>query len=230
MGLGCGSSLIKIILFVFNLLCVLGGIFFIAIGGIMISKAGDVEAIVKETNAYALPIGLIVIGSIIFIIAFFGCCGAVRESHCMTMTYAFLLFVVIVLQIVLAALVFLYRDDFNKAVTDATRQAFERQNENMEALDVIQRKLECCGAEGPKWWQVVSLPPSCCPPEIKAPQCTMVESYQRGCIAALRETIRDYGNYVAYGVLIVAGVELLGLIFACCLSTSIRNEQRRSAF
>lgn len=31
-------------------------------------------------------ITLIVIGSIIFIIAFLGCCGAIRESHCMMVT------------------------------------------------------------------------------------------------------------------------------------------------
>lgn len=29
---------------------------------------------------------LIVIGAVIFIVAFFGCCGAVKENACMTLT------------------------------------------------------------------------------------------------------------------------------------------------
>lgn len=40
----------------------------------------------NEVNFTASPIALMVVGSIIFVIAFFGCCGAVRESHCMIVT------------------------------------------------------------------------------------------------------------------------------------------------
>lgn len=223
MGLGCGSSLIKLVLFVFNLLCVLGGIAFISVGAIIISKADDLKDAIKDYDTYSVPITLIVIGAIIFVVAFFGCCGAVRESECMTMTYAFFLFVILVAQIVMAVLVFLYKDDFNKAVQDGVRNIFDNKS-NMEAIDTIQRTLECCGSEGPQWW-TVSLPPSCCK-EPKLPTCTIAESYQRGCIAALKDNVRTYSNYVGYGVLIVAGIELLGVIFACCLATSIRNERR----
>ncbi|CAD1473395.1 unnamed protein product, partial [Heterotrigona itama] len=39
-----------------------------------------------DTNLTFPSITLIVIGSIIFVISFFGCCGAIRESHCMIIT------------------------------------------------------------------------------------------------------------------------------------------------
>jgi hypothetical protein len=39
-----------------------------------------------EANFAASPIALMVVGSIIFVIAFYGCCGAIRESHCMIVT------------------------------------------------------------------------------------------------------------------------------------------------
>lgn len=35
------------------------------------------------------PYGFIVVGSLVFLIAFFGCCGAIRESHCMVSTVSF---------------------------------------------------------------------------------------------------------------------------------------------
>lgn len=119
----------------------LGGIAFIAIGGIILSKAGDIEAAIKDSNAYSVPITLIVIGAVIFVIAFFGCCGAIRESECMTMTYAFLLFLLLVVQIIIAVLVFLYKDDFSKAVQDAVRNVFDQPNENREAIDTLQRNV-----------------------------------------------------------------------------------------
>lgn len=32
------------------------------------------------------PIVLIIVGVIVFVVAFFGCCGAVKENHCMIVT------------------------------------------------------------------------------------------------------------------------------------------------
>lgn len=32
------------------------------------------------------PIVLIIVGIIVFVVAFFGCCGAVKENHCMIVT------------------------------------------------------------------------------------------------------------------------------------------------
>jgi CD63 antigen len=40
----------------------------------------------NEVNFSAPPIALMVVGSIVFVIAFYGCCGAIRESHCMIIT------------------------------------------------------------------------------------------------------------------------------------------------
>jgi CD63 antigen len=224
MGLGCGSSLIKIILFIFNLLCVIGGILFIALGGIILMKTGEVDKAFKDIDVYSVPIALIVIGSIIFIIAFFGCCGAIRESQCMTMTYAFLLFVLIVLQVVIAVVIFIYQEDFRREVEKAIREVFAHSETNSEAIDGMQSGLQCCGAEGPKFW--TTLPKSCCDKTI-AETCTFITAYQRGCVSKIREFVMDFSNYIAYGVLAVAGVELVGVFFACCLATSIRNERRR---
>ena len=45
------------------------------------------------------PVLLVVVGCIIFAITFFGCCGAVKESHCMTMTFAVLLGLIFVIEL-----------------------------------------------------------------------------------------------------------------------------------
>jgi len=52
-----------------------------------IDKADFVmEKVHSQVNFTASPIALMVVGSIVFVVAFFGCCGAIRESHCMIVT------------------------------------------------------------------------------------------------------------------------------------------------
>ena len=39
------------------------------------------------------------LGAIIFVISFFGCCGASKESKCMMYTYGFFLFLILIAQV-----------------------------------------------------------------------------------------------------------------------------------
>lgn len=39
-----------------------------------------------DNSFFSVPSLLVAVGSIIFIIAFLGCCGAIRESYCMIIT------------------------------------------------------------------------------------------------------------------------------------------------
>lgn len=45
---------------------------------------------ILDPQFFSVPTFLVVIGSFIFIIAFFGCCGAYKENYCMTLTVRFL--------------------------------------------------------------------------------------------------------------------------------------------
>ena len=49
---------------------------------------------------FSIPVLIVILGCVIFVIAFFGCCGAIKESHCMTVTFACLLGIVFIFEIV----------------------------------------------------------------------------------------------------------------------------------
>ena len=49
---------------------------------------------------FSTPVFLIILGIIIFSVSFFGCCGAINESHCMTLTFAWLLGIIFLLEVV----------------------------------------------------------------------------------------------------------------------------------
>lgn len=62
------------------------GIALIAVGVVFLINYGPIKDAFTEQSVNVAPYLFIVLGVTIFIISFFGCCGAVQESHCMIST------------------------------------------------------------------------------------------------------------------------------------------------
>ena len=53
-----------------------------AVGGIALKKIGDVKHVFDDGDHPGFfPAAIIALGALVFVIAFFGCCGAIRESR-----------------------------------------------------------------------------------------------------------------------------------------------------
>lgn len=154
-----GSQLTK---FYFSLLQ-LGGIAILAVGVAFLLRIGDIEKVFEDWNVQVVPILFIVIGAIIFIVAFFGCCGAIKESHCMTVTvsergshsfeivrfiyktlypfqYSTFLMIMLLAQIVLAIVVFVYIGDLQEATRKVLARMWDNRNNqgNQQIWDNLQ--------------------------------------------------------------------------------------------
>lgn len=116
----------------------------------MMSKVEDLDSILKEHSMSWTPIALIVIGVAIFIIAFFGCCGAIRESHCMTVTYGTFLMILLIAKIVIAVYIFVNAEEFSKAMEKSFDKVWEsgKLNADDKSLELIQQTVRfdffCC--------------------------------------------------------------------------------------
>lgn len=62
------------------------GILLIIFGALLLSNVHTVEDFAEALKSQQVPITMIVLGIVILMISFFGCCGAIRESYCMSMT------------------------------------------------------------------------------------------------------------------------------------------------
>ncbi|XP_035741368.1 23 kDa integral membrane protein-like [Vespa mandarinia] len=229
--MGCGLGLIKYLLFIFNFIFSLCGLAILVIGILMqINFNHYKEAI--ENNVTVPSLTFIVVGSIIFVIAFFGCCGAIRESHCMTITFASFLLTIFIVQVAIAIYAFVVFRESNLNVKTTYSEVFKHYWDSptqQEIVDIIQSNLECCGINSPTDFESFSnktIPWSCCN-ESKFSQCELIKSYQSGCASELKNFLVHAGKILGGIAIGIAAVELIGIIFALCLAQSIKNYERR---
>ncbi|KAJ9576359.1 hypothetical protein L9F63_006771, partial [Diploptera punctata] len=208
------------------------GLAILVAGAISYANIDEINHALKDVNIQGSPIALIVVGSIVFIIAFYGCCGAIRESHCMIITFAIFLIVILIIEIAIGVVAFVNRDGYDEVITKNVEEMFGNYTKNDEyktQVDSIQKSLECCGVNGPDYWTSSTFPTSCC---VK-PEGNCIYSkdpnvvFQAGCKAKLKEFLLNIGVFLGALAIAVGVIEIIGVVFALCLASSIKNKERR---
>jgi len=210
-----GMKCIKWLMMLFNFIFFLVGLALIICGALVMTQF-KVYVTVLGDSFDAAPLVIIVAGVVIFLVSFFGCCGAWKENYCMVMTFASLMVLLLILQLSAAIAGFVMRSKVRSIIQEPLKQALKSYNNGTEyknVFDAIQTNLKCCGVENRADWaeQKMSIPDSC-------------GSYTAGCLIMLDEWISSNVLIVAGGALGVAFVQLIGILFACCLGRAIKKE------
>ena len=93
--MGCCETMLRYIIFLINFVFFLASVAVIAIGAyIQIQMKTYLEFI--DNSYIGSAVVLIVLGAIIMVVAFFGCCGACTENPCMMYTYGTLLALILI--------------------------------------------------------------------------------------------------------------------------------------
>ncbi|KAH0951576.1 hypothetical protein HN011_005844 [Eciton burchellii] len=226
----CGMSIIKYILFVFNLVFAISGIGIIAAGAVVLADVGEFTYFM-EGRIMAPPIVLIVAGSIVFIIAFLGCYGAIKEHYNMLIAFAAALLIIFVIELAVGIAAAVFKNDFSMAMRDTLKESIKNYTDtDRQAWDNVQRKLQCCGVDGPNDWTpsngfTGTFPSSCCIQDMQV-ICQPVDRlvYKDGCFSKLEMRVQKSAT-VLIGVGIgIAFVEIAGIVLACCLAAAIKRE------
>ncbi|XP_072398840.1 CD63 antigen-like isoform X1 [Diabrotica undecimpunctata] len=243
--MGCATGIVKYLVFLANLLFALAGLALIIIGILIKLNVSEATNVLPKDFGLA-PILSIVIGSIVFITAFLGCCGAVKESTCMLTTYAIILLTIFILQVAIGVYAFLQikdKNSFNSVLTTSMKETFDKMYVSQEAnetMQVTQRFFKCCGVRGAEDYGDIPVPRSCCNDinypcpvtnlQIAENTFLMNSINDRGCVEALKiqwDIIARIFGGVAVGVAIV---EIVGVISALCLARSAKNGYRRHMY
>ncbi|XP_013871689.1 CD63 antigen [Austrofundulus limnaeus] len=231
-----GMKCVKYLLFFFNFIFWLCG-FALIVVGVMVQVSLNKTLLIKDVSASAGPIVIISVGVLVFFIAFFGCCGAWKENQCMVVTFAVLLSLIIIAEIAAAILGYVFRNKISKVVQDSLTDMINKygnsSKETQDAVDKLQETWKCCGVNSSSDWKNFSpdggtVPDSCCLNVTKnCGKGTMTDAskvYQKGCHDVLETFIRNNIQWVIIAAVVIAVLQVLGVVFACLLVKSIRSE------
>lgn len=234
MQLGLTPKTIKYLMFAFNLFFVITGIILLSIGLIIHGIYYQYQHFL-DNSFLSVPSLLVAVGIIVFIIAFFGCCGAVRESPCMIITFCTLLTAVFILEIIGGTMGYVMRTQVAKIAESKMLNTMSKYNNSQEiqlVWDNLQHEFECCGTRNASDWTklniTLGIPMSCCDRLIGAigqTNCT-VESptlHHLGCIDAFANFAEKHAAKIAGVGLTLAAIQLIGIFLSSYLARSIRN-------
>ncbi|XP_077576808.1 CD63 antigen [Stigmatopora nigra] len=235
MSLEGGMKCVKFLLFFFNFIFWLCGLALIVVG--VLAQVSLHQTIkMKDLSASGAPIVIIGVGVLIFFISFFGCCGAWKENYCMVTLFSILLSLVILVQIAAAIAGYVFRNKVSAMVHDSLSDMISLYGnssaEFKSSVDALQEQLKCCGVNGSSDWgdfrpDGISVPDSCClNVSLNCGVRAMADAAkvnQRGCGPVLEELLKKNILWVIVAALVLAFVEILGVVFACCLMRGIRS-------
>nr|AAY53608.1 tetraspanin family protein [Branchiostoma belcheri tsingtauense] len=242
-----GMQCIKYLLFAFNLIFWITGLAMIGVGATVKIAFGDYFDFTGNAFASA-PVFLIILGVFVSIIGFLGCCGAIKENYCMVTTFAGRLSLIFILEIAAGITGYVLRNDIENVIDTAMTDfmmKWTNKTEGRLAFDGVHKKFECCGVTNYTDWfdkspnfnpnNQPNVPGSCCLNaktefDVKNPDDTCGEGADttkintEGCLLKLE-------GWLAQNILIIGGVgigiafiQVVGIIFACCLMRSIKQE------
>lgn len=234
-----GKSMIKYLLFFFNLLFLVSGLGLLIAGIVVLNDVDDFHHFL-DGRLMAPPIILIVTGLLIFCIAFLGCYGALKESPKLLMAFAVLLGIIFIVEIAVGIAAITFKNDLRDILNTQLQKSMTRQNkDDMMAWDTIQSKLMCCGIDGPRNWYdrnngtAMGIPTSCCKPQYidqttmnchNAAPLYMDRLYQDGCVSKVHDRVASNAS-VLIGVGIgIAFIQIMGIALACWLASVIKKE------
>ncbi|KAL2309687.1 hypothetical protein Nmel_005906, partial [Mimus melanotis] len=150
---------------------------------------------------------LIAVGSIIMILGFLGCCGAVKESRCMLMLFFVALLLILILQIIGGVLGAVNKSQVEAAfdsalstMVDSLQSTTGEHQEYQEEFQKFERNNKCCGLlNGPTDWgqNFNKLSPNMCQCESEEQSsdlCTKYQSkyiYKKPCGEVIIQQIKD---------------------------------------
>ncbi|KAH7727692.1 Protein TSP-7 [Aphelenchoides avenae] len=221
-----GITLVKYLLFIANFVLWASGLAMIVAGAVLQLKYTGLFDILWDARL-ATPVLLLAVGFICALLGFLGCCGAIRENYCLTLSFAVLLALLLFVEIVVAIFAYAMHDTVESGLVQQLTQGMQRYNKSsgvQMAWDETQRQLECCGVSNTSDWGHM-IPDSCC--VHFHPGCArMVEPslFQEGCLGAVEEWLTINAAF-AGGITALAGaIQIIGICFACCLSKSILKD------
>ncbi|KAG7315897.1 hypothetical protein KOW79_020763 [Hemibagrus wyckioides] len=241
----CCSGFLKIMMFVFNGVIFLAGAAILGVGiwvtvdsSSMLGVLAHIEDAPPELAQLA-NVGylLIAVGSILAVMGFLGCCGAITENKCMLLTFFIIVLLIFIAEVAGAIVVLVFKplaadilDNLNEKFVAAIQKEYGQNKDFSSVLNSTMTQLKCCGYNnytdftGSPFVTSNKLYPEVCCSE-DTPKCDLAAAQQSkdvdGCFKALVELIEDNASLLGGVALSIAALEIAAMVVSMVLYNKI---------
>ncbi|XP_053184976.1 tetraspanin-1-like [Scomber japonicus] len=245
----CCTGFLKVMMFIFN-----GGIFVAgaAILGVGVwvkvdsaSLLGIVEQVDDAPSGLSqlanISYLLMAVGGVLLVIGFLGCCGAIRESRCMLLTFFTIVLIIFLVEVAGAVVLLVFEDLADKLligveeeVVNSIRKDYGSSDSLTSLWNATMIDFKCCGFtnytdfDGSPYYTAHknSYPPMCCNETLtddtgvcsrESAQLSSVEF----CFDKLLQVIKDNAVIVAGVALGIGALEIAAMVVSMVLYKSI---------
>jgi len=188
---------------------------------------------------------LIAVGAVLLVIGFLGCCGAIRESRCMLLTFFSIVLIIFLVEVAGAVVLLVFQglaDQLFKSLEKEVVKSIKKEYGESEALtslwDATMEEFKCCGYmnytdfddspyytnHGGKFY-----PPTCCNTTTTTDEDTCSAdsahlSMVNGCLDKLMDLIVENAVIIAAVALGIAAIEIAAMVVSMVLYKDIGNK------
>nr|XP_025956084.1 tetraspanin-8 [Dromaius novaehollandiae] len=236
------SRCMKYSMFIFNFLFWVCGCIILGVSiWIRVSKDAQQEVQI-DSSAFAGVDLLIAVGSIIMVLGFLGCCGAIKESRCMLLLFFIGLLLILILQITAGILGAVYRSQIETALNNILSESIKTLQSSTEESKAFQQKFQeyerknrCCGLlNGPQDWgknfntRLANYKICECAAEDQSTDlCTYAQGryiYKTPCGELIIKYVKDHMTIIVGLAFGLAVIEIFGLGFSMSLYCQIQRK------
>ncbi|KAK2543379.1 tetraspanin-1 [Columba livia] len=224
--MGC-FTFIKVMMILFNLAIFLGGGTLLGVG-IWVSVDGqsfvNIFGALSSSVLQVVNVGyfLIVIGSILLVIGFLGCCGAQKESKCLLIMFFSVVLIIFIAEIAAAVVALAYtglaETLLTTAVTPLLKEKYGTDTSFTEIWNITMNEVKCCGLTnytdftGSPWNKENNgYPPACCDNQSPCNETLAAERNVTGCFHQILEEIRTNAGVVGGVAAGIAALEIASM-------------------
>lgn len=227
---GAGMKCIKYLMIIFNVLFLFAGLVLVAIGAV----AQYQQSKINYVSSAAILI--IVVGSVIFLLSFLGCFGAINENRFILGLFGVLMIIICILCIAAIIVTFVFKSQvsaiWKQPLKDSLKTFNPKQKINFLLVwwPTLQYDEKCCGVDNSSDWRSNtyfngSIPASCCNNKNETGICGPTETpYSIGCAEKITATIERFIAIVGIIVACIVVLQILGSVFAFCLAHAIHKD------
>lgn len=240
----CCTGFLKVMMFVFNGVIFLAGAAVLGVGiWVAVDRVSllgileDIEDAPPELAQLAnIGYVLIGVGAFLTLMGFLGCCGAVKESKCMLLSFFCIVLIIFLVEVAVAIVLFVFEplvqkalDEIGQKVVESIKGNYGEDDSYTSVWDSTMSELKCCGYNNYTDFtdsQFVNTtrfyPVTCC--ASGSSPCNANEANKElvvGCFQALVNLIEDNAVLLAGVALGIAALEIAAMVVSMILYKNV---------